>query len=138
MSYRVKKYLYEGLGFPLILEDVEMVLIKGKYAPKIDIKKIAMQAALELNMKESLTYEEAKFMGRIYERSLEYDTMRAASKLELIQRELWKTYLLVLKYNEQDEETEEKEYLDELDVKDIVEVSIARMLDFLSGIKEGE
>ena len=37
----VKKYTYEGLGFPVELTNVEVLYVDGEWCPKIDVKKIA-------------------------------------------------------------------------------------------------
>lgn len=37
----VKKYTYEGLGFPIELTDVEMVHVDGEWSPMIDVRKVA-------------------------------------------------------------------------------------------------
>ncbi len=62
-SKTVKNFHYEGLGFPIELEDVEMVNINGEWAPKIDIQRIADEAIKKLAIQETrLTGNQVKFI----------------------------------------------------------------------------
>lgn len=37
----VKEYIYEGLGFPVLLRDVTFVKIDKEWHPQIDVKQVA-------------------------------------------------------------------------------------------------
>lgn len=53
----VEHFCYEGLGFPVDLEHVEMVEIDNDWHPKIDVRKIA-DAVIE-----ALAYQEGRLTG---------------------------------------------------------------------------
>lgn len=53
----VKLFCYTGLGFPIDLENVEMISIDNEWHPKINVKKIA-DAAIE-----ALIYQEGRLTG---------------------------------------------------------------------------
>ena len=56
-------FLYEGLGFPIELENVEMVNINGEWHPKIDIHYIANEIIKKLPTQEDrLTGNQVKFI----------------------------------------------------------------------------
>ena len=63
----VKNYLYEGLGFPVELEAVEMRYIEDDWYPIIDVKKVANQVIGKLAVQESrLTGNQVKFIRTYY------------------------------------------------------------------------
>lgn len=62
----VKTYVYNGLGFPIELHNVEMVMLDGELHPKIDVRKTADLAIKSLvSQKSRLTGNQIKFI-RIY------------------------------------------------------------------------
>lgn len=62
----VKDYIYDGLGFPVLLQRVLFHQIRGEWLPKIDIEALADLAFKMLPSKPSkLTGNEIKFI-RIY------------------------------------------------------------------------
>src|SRR5690348_14184318 len=67
----VKAYTYEGLGFPIELSNVEMILVNGEYAPKIDVRLIADNAIKNLVLQEKkLTGNQIKFVRSYFSMSL--------------------------------------------------------------------
>src|SRR5579864_6768019 len=67
----MKTFTYEGLGFPIELHDVEMVMIDGEYAPKIDVRAIADDAIKSLVLqKTKLTGNQVKFIRTYFSASL--------------------------------------------------------------------
>lgn len=59
----VKSYLYEGLGFPVELSDVEMVYIENDWHPRIDVQKIADDIVKQLAIQKTrLTGTQVKFI----------------------------------------------------------------------------
>jgi hypothetical protein len=67
----MRTYTYEGLGFPIELNNVEMMLVKGEYAPKIDIRSIASDAIKNLVLqKNKLTGSQVKFIRSYFSLSL--------------------------------------------------------------------
>jgi len=67
----VKKFIYKGLGFPIELSDVKMVMIDAEWHPKIDVKKIADKAIKALALqKERLTGAQVKFIRSYFSMSL--------------------------------------------------------------------
>ena len=67
----IKTYIYEGLGFPIELNNVEMISVKGEYAPKIDIKAIADRAIKGLTLqKTKLTGNQVRFIRSYFSLSL--------------------------------------------------------------------
>lgn len=67
----VKNYTYEGLGFPIKLQNVVMLFIDGEWHPKLDVRKIADNAIKELPFqKERLTGNQVKFIRTYFEMSL--------------------------------------------------------------------
>lgn len=56
-------FLYEGLGFPIKLEHVEMIKIQGDWHPKIDVRYIADEVIKKLaTQEERLTGNQVKFI----------------------------------------------------------------------------
>ncbi|MCA0404381.1 MAG: hypothetical protein LCH30_11445 [Proteobacteria bacterium] len=56
-------YEYEGLGFPVMLENVEMFYINDEWYPKIDVHHIANKIIQELAVQEDkLTGNQLKFI----------------------------------------------------------------------------
>lgn len=53
----IKHFCYEGLGFPVDLENVEFVEIENEWHPKIDIRKLSDLVI------EALAYQENKLTG---------------------------------------------------------------------------
>src|SRR3990167_6452411 len=67
----LKTYTYEGLGFPIELHNVEMVMINGEYAPKIDVRAVADKAIKSLVLqKTKLTGNQVKFIRACFSASL--------------------------------------------------------------------
>jgi len=59
----IKSFVYEGLGFPIELLNVQMIEINGEWVPKIDIHQIADEAVKKLATQESrLTGNQVKFI----------------------------------------------------------------------------
>ncbi len=64
-----KTYIYYGLGFPIELKNVEMVLFDGEYHPKIDVLYIADQAYRTLmTQKDDLSKEQQEFLRQYQKR----------------------------------------------------------------------
>jgi DNA-binding transcriptional regulator YiaG len=56
-------FLYEGLGFPIQLEYVEMIHINDEWLPKIDVQQVADEAIKKLAKQECrLTGNQVKFI----------------------------------------------------------------------------
>jgi len=72
MSKKILKTVtYEGLGFPVELHDVEMIMINGEYAPKIDVRAIADAAMKSLVLQQTkLTGNQVKFIRTYFSASL--------------------------------------------------------------------
>lgn len=67
----VKTYIYEGLGFPIELKNIEMIFVRGEYAPKIDVESIAEKAAKNLILQQpKLTGNQIKFIRSYFSLSL--------------------------------------------------------------------
>jgi len=67
----LKTYTYEGLGFPVELHEVEMIMINGEYAPKIDVRTVAEEAIKSLVLqKTKLTGNQVKFIRTYFSASL--------------------------------------------------------------------
>jgi len=66
-----KNYTYTGLGFPIELEKVEMVLLGNEWCPKIDVKNVASQVIKQLAIKDTpLTGNEVHFIRTHFGMSL--------------------------------------------------------------------
>lgn len=66
-----KNYTYNGLGFPIKLQNITLMLIDDEWSPRIDIRKIAVNAIRELPyQKERLTGHQIKFIRTYFEMSL--------------------------------------------------------------------
>lgn len=71
MKKIVKKFIYEGLGFPVELHDVEIVMLDGVYHPKIDVRKIADLTIKSLVIQKArLTGNQIKFIRTYFAKSL--------------------------------------------------------------------
>jgi len=67
----LKKFIYEGLGFPVELYNIAMVMHDGEWHPKIDARKIAESVIRELPFQlERLTGSQIKFIRTFFEMSL--------------------------------------------------------------------
>ncbi len=67
----MKEYIYEGLGFPIELNNVEMIFVNGEYAPKIDVRSVADKAMKNLVLqKTKLTGNQVKFIRSYFSLSL--------------------------------------------------------------------
>jgi len=66
-----KNFIYEGLGFPIQLQKVEMIKIDNEWHPKIDVKKVADLAIASLySQKERLTGNQVRFIRKYFSMSL--------------------------------------------------------------------
>ena len=83
-------FLYEGLGFPIELENVEMINLSGEWLPKIDVHQVADEAIKKLATQESrLTGNQIKFIRSYFSMPLRefgekvvHETHTAVSKWE--------------------------------------------------------
>lgn len=67
----VKNYVYEGLGFPINLSNVQMEEIMGQWTPVIDVEKISKETMLALAKQETrLTGNQIKFIRHYFAMSL--------------------------------------------------------------------
>lgn len=59
----MKNYVYEGLGFPIELNNVEMIYIENDWHPTIDVQKISDNVVKKLAIQEArLTGNQVKFI----------------------------------------------------------------------------
>ncbi len=59
----IKNYLYNGLGFPIELDDVEMFFIENDWHPRIDVQKVADDVIKKLAVQETrLTGNQVRFI----------------------------------------------------------------------------
>jgi len=61
----VSEYKYWGLGFPILLKDIEFLKIEGQWQPQIDVEKIAHDAfhnIIKKAMESPLTGKEIEFL----------------------------------------------------------------------------
>jgi len=69
---KVKKFVYEGLGFPLVLIDITLVKKRDIWTPAIDYNKLQKEVLLALSHKPlSLTGNEVHFIRGFFEMTLE-------------------------------------------------------------------
>ena len=67
----IKSYIYNGLGFPVELHNVEMVMFHGESHPKIDVRKVSDFAIKSLvSQKSRLTGNQIKFIRTYFSMSL--------------------------------------------------------------------
>ena len=67
----VVNYIYNGLGFPVELHNVEMVMFNGELHPKIDVKKISNVVIKSLvAQKKRLSGNQIKFIRTYFSMSL--------------------------------------------------------------------
>jgi len=65
-----KNYLYNGLGFPIILKQAEFKMIAGKWLLKVDVKKVSDAVIRALPVKPAgLTGAEVRFVRTYFELS---------------------------------------------------------------------
>lgn len=68
---KVKNYLYEGLGFPVELDEVEMVFIDSDWHPKINVQKVSDEVLKKIAVQEArLTGYQVKFIRTYFSMSL--------------------------------------------------------------------
>ena len=83
-------FSYEGLGFPIELENVEMIQLNEEWFPKIDVQKIADEAIKKLAVQETrLTGNQVKFIRsyfsmplRVFGKEVVHETGPAVQKWE--------------------------------------------------------
>lgn len=69
---KVKKYIYEGLGFPVSLVDIVLVKKRDIWTPAIDYNKLQMAVLLALSHKPfALTGNEVHFIRTYFEMTLD-------------------------------------------------------------------
>lgn len=69
---RVKKFRYEGLGFPIVLFNVPMVKVRDVWTPAIDFNELQKAVLLELcNMSFPLSGNQVHFIRTYFEMTLE-------------------------------------------------------------------
>lgn len=67
----VANYTYTGLGFPVELHDVEMIMFDGEFHPKIDVRKISDSVIKSLVLQQNrLTGNQIKFIRTYFSKSL--------------------------------------------------------------------
>jgi len=67
-----KRYVDDGLGFPVVLRDVPMVKVRGTWTPKINYNRLSRNVALALAEKPArLTGDEIRFLRQHFEMTLE-------------------------------------------------------------------
>lgn len=67
----IKNYIYNGLGFPIELHNVEMVMFDRDLHPKINVRKVADSAIKSLVLQKSrLTGNQIKFIRTYFSMSL--------------------------------------------------------------------
>jgi transcriptional regulator with XRE-family HTH domain len=68
---KIKKFIYEGLGFPIVLENVPIINFHGETVPDIDYNQLQKAVLLHLCHKSSpLTGNEIKFIRKYFEMTL--------------------------------------------------------------------
>ena len=68
---KLKNYTYEGLGFPIELNQVECVYVDGDWHPQVDVRKVADKAIKALAaQKQRLTGNQIKFIRTYFSMSL--------------------------------------------------------------------
>lgn len=68
---KIAKFIYEGLGFPIELHKVEMIMIDNEWHPKINVRKVADAAMKELTIQEErFTGNQVKFIRSYFSMSL--------------------------------------------------------------------
>ena len=66
-----KNYTYTGLGFPIRLKQIEVVLLGNEWCPKVDVKSVADEAVKQLAIKDTpLTGNEVHFIRTHFGMSL--------------------------------------------------------------------
>ncbi|MCX7124932.1 MAG: hypothetical protein NTU49_04105, partial [Gammaproteobacteria bacterium] len=86
----VKNYIYDGLGFPVLLPSIEMVYFEDEWHPKIDVYGISDKAIKALITQESrLTGNQVKFIRtyfsmslRVFAKNVVHESHTAVSKWE--------------------------------------------------------
>jgi hypothetical protein len=69
---KVKRYIYEGLGFPIILLNVSLVKKRGIWTPAVNYNKLQKEVLLALSHKPAmLTGNEVHFIRTYFEKTLE-------------------------------------------------------------------
>lgn len=65
------RYLYEGLGFPVELKNVELMFLHNEWQPKIDVRAVADSVIKELaSQKERFTGHQIKFIRSYFSMTL--------------------------------------------------------------------
>ncbi|HAT6977691.1 TPA: hypothetical protein JAN54_05330 [Legionella pneumophila] len=89
-------FLYEGLGFPIELENVEMININDEWHPKIDVRYVADEIIKKLAIQEErLTGNQVKFIRSYFSMPLRefgetvvHESHTAVSKWEKCENEI--------------------------------------------------
>ncbi len=72
MKHKIEKnFLYEGLGFPIELHNVEMIYLDDAWHPKINVREIAKKAIIALiTQPERLSGNHVRFIRNYFSMSL--------------------------------------------------------------------
>lgn len=85
-----ERFIYDGLGFPVELRNVEMFKIDGQWTPRINVKKVAENVLKEFPLQKTrLTGDQVKFIReylrmsyRIFASKVVHQSHAAVSKWE--------------------------------------------------------
>src|SRR3990167_5288951 len=92
----IKNYIYDGLGFPILLSSVKMIFFEGEWHPKVDIGDISDKAIKALITQESrFTGSQVKFVRvyfamtlREFAKTVVHESHTAVSKWENFQEKI--------------------------------------------------
>lgn len=88
-----KSYLYNGFGFPILLEDVPMVEIRGTWTPEVNYNILQKVVLLALcYQSNALTGNQVRFIRKYFEMTLD----KFAKKFDV-------THAAVLKWEKKDD-----------------------------------
>jgi hypothetical protein len=83
----VKRFVYDGFGFPVVFRNVPMIEVRGAWTPKVDYNKRARAVVLALALKPArLTGSEIRFVRQYFEMTLE----RFGERFDVTHAAVWK------------------------------------------------
>lgn len=61
-----KRYIYEGLGYPIVLRGVTMIFFEDEWHPKINVKEVAKAEIKRLCEIQKLTEKQLSFVWSFF------------------------------------------------------------------------
>lgn len=131
-----KNYIYEGLGFPVLLSQVKMLFIQDEWHPKLNVKKIADLTIKKLiGQNGRLTGNQIKFIRTYFAMSLRdfanvmevthtavnkwEKTKNSVTNMDINTEKMLRLYVVITLYKQKNKEQEKALYQEYIGLQNI-------------------